>query len=357
MDLSALPLVAVLRWDLAVRALLAVLLPALIGLAVPWLTHAAVLAAVVAAMVSLSSLGPDLGQPRWTALAVVATPVAVTLGAWLAPTAGGGVLLVLLLFVVQGALTQAGLVGQLAWFPVSSAGLVAAALSPGRASLLAVAAAAAAGAAWAGLLVLLVPRVVRVPRLALPEGALAVDTPRLRRMVMRPHWRDWTFPLLLGGLSALLLVLAGLLTGGFRAYWVVFALVAVLGPTSAATRQSAWETVAAAMVGIALAGVLVAWDPDALVVVACVLALAVAGALVLLRNGMLSKALLTPLPVVFAARAAEGPGSGALGLRLVEFLVGAGVGLAAAVASEWLVQRLERDRAGAGAAQNTAPAA
>ncbi|MEZ5117843.1 MAG: hypothetical protein R2737_16400 [Candidatus Nanopelagicales bacterium] len=201
MDLSALPLVAVLRWDLAVRALLAVLLPALIGLAVPWLTHAAVLAAVVAALVSLSSLGPDLGQPRWTALAVVATPVAVTLGAWLAPTAGGGVLLVLLLFVVQGALTQAGLVGQLAWFPVSSAGLVAAALSPGRASLLAVAAAAAAGAAWAGLLVLLVPRVVRVPRLALPEGALAVDTPRLRRMVMRPHWRDWTFPLLLGGLS------------------------------------------------------------------------------------------------------------------------------------------------------------
>ena len=72
--------------------------------------------------------------------------------------------------------------------------------------------------------------------------------------------------------------------------------------------------------------------------------LALVGAVLLLRNGLVSKLLLTPLAVIMAA-ASLGPESGlALSMRLAEYLLGAGVGFVAAFGGEWLTKHLERDR-------------
>ena len=40
-----------------------------------------------------------------------------------------------------------------------------------------------------------------------------------------------------GALATVVLVVAGAVTGGFRPYWAVFALVGVLGPSPAAARR------------------------------------------------------------------------------------------------------------------------
>lgn len=344
MDLSALPTRAVLRWDLAVRIGLAVLGPLLVQY---WLTGevlgAGLVTGLVAALICLSSLGPEVAQPRWIAVAAVGTPVAVTLGQVLGPSDAGGVLLAFVLYLVYGALAQAGLVAQLAWFPVSTAGLIAV-ISPGQTSTASVAASAAAGAVWAVALMLLVPRVVRAPRLPVPPGALDVDVTRLRRMVRHPSATDWVYPLMLGGLATALLVIVDAVTGGFKPYWAVFALVGVLAPTAVATRRSTWQTVASTLGGILLAAILLAagLPPGALLLSA--LALGLVGAVLLLRSGTWSKLLLTPLPVVAAAMAL-GPESGlALSMRLAEYLLGAGVGFLAAVCAEWLSQHLSEDR-------------
>ena len=344
MDLSALPTRTVLRWDLAVRIGLAILGPLLVQY---WLTGevlgTALITGLAAALISLSSLGPETAHPRWIAVAAVGTPVAVTIGHGLGPSATGGALWVFVLYLAYGALAQAGLVAQLAWFPVSTAGLMAL-VSPGQTSTASVAASAAAGAVWAVVLMLLVPRVVRVPRLPVPAGALEVDVARLRRMVRHPSATDWGYPLLLGALATALLVVVNAVTGGFKPYWAVFALVGVLAPTAVATRRSTWETVASTLGGIFLAGILLpaGLAPGALLLIA--LATGLVGALLLLRSGTLSKLLLTPLPVIAAAMAL-GPESGlALSMRLAEYLLGAGVGFVAALCAEWLSQQLSEDR-------------
>jgi Fusaric acid resistance protein-like len=343
-DPSALPTRTVLRWDLAVRIGLAILGPLLVQY---WLTGevlgTALITGLAAALISLSSLGPETAHPRWIAVAAVGTPVAVTIGQVLGPSATGGALWAFVLYLVYGALAQAGLVAQLAWFPVSTAGLMAL-VSPGQTSTASVAASAAAGAVWAVVLMLLVPRVVRVPRLPVPAGALEVDVARLRRMVRHPSATDWGYPLLLGALATALLVVVNAVTGGFKPYWAVFALVGVLAPTAVATRRSTWETVASTLGGIFLAAILLAAGlaPGALLLIA--LAMGLVGAVLLLRSGTLSKLLLTPLPVIAAAMAL-GPESGlALSMRLAEYLLGAGVGFVAALCAEWLSQQLSEDR-------------
>lgn len=345
MDLSALPTGQLLRWDLAVRVALAVLVP--LGLQA-WrtggVTGPGLTAGLIGALVSFACLGPELARPRWIAVAGIGTPVATLGGVVLGPSATGGVLWVFGIYLAQGALTQAGLISQLAWFPVATAGLAAAVLSTGTTPLGETALTAFGGSAWAVLLIVLVPKVLRAPRLPVPPGALAVDTARLRRMVTRPTLRDWVFPLLLAGLAAGLLLVVDALTGGFKPYWAVFALVGVLAPTAAETRRSTWEVVGSTLGGILLAGALLAAALPPATTLAVTVLLAIVGAVLLLRNGLVSKLLLTPLPVLLAA-ASLGPDGGlALGMRLFEYLLGAGVGLVAALAGERLSKRLSEDR-------------
>jgi hypothetical protein len=345
MDLSAFPTRELLRWTLAVRVGLAVLVP------IAWqywrtgeVVGAAMVAALVAALVSLASLGPEMTDPRWIAVAGIGTPVAVLMGVVLGPSPTGGVLWVFLLYVCHGAMVQAGLVSQMAWFPVSTAGLCASVLSTGAVPAGQYVVPAVLGSAWSVLLIIVVPSVIRAPRLRLPAGALHVDSELLRRMVRAPSLRDWLYPALLGGLATLVLVVADAATGGFRPFWAVFALSGVLAPTAAATRRSSWETVASTTAGVMLAGVLLWSGLPALVLLSLTLLLALVGAALMLRNGVASKLLLTPLPVMIAA-ASLGPDKGlALGMRLAEYLLGAGVGFAAGFAAEWLSKRLEKDR-------------
>jgi hypothetical protein len=345
MDLSALPGVALWRWDLAVRLSLSVLGPLVAALVVPagWQV-AALSAAFTGALVSLASLGPDLSSRTWVLVAGVGVPVAVLLGAVGARVPTGGTLVVFALFTVHGAMVRTALLAQVAWFPVATAGLLAALLVDDGADLWTIAVGAVLGSAWALALVLLVPLVVRAPRLPLPPEALTVDAGRLRRMVGSPSWREWLAPLALGAMSAALLLVTSVLTGGFRPYWAVLAFVSVLAPSAAKTRESALETVVASVLGVALAAAILALGWSGAATIGLVLVLAVVGSLLLLRHGMLSKALLTPLPVVSAAAALDVDQALALQLRLAEYVVGALLGAAAVVVADYLGRRLWRER-------------
>jgi hypothetical protein len=222
--------------------------------------------------------------------------------------------------------------------------MLAALLATQTTDLAEVAVGAGFGSLLAVGLIVGVPRVVRAPRLPIPPDALALDTSRLRRMAAEPRWRDWLSPLALGGLSAGLLLLTTALTGGFKPYWSVIAFVSVLAPSSAKTRASAVETVVSSLVGVALAAAVLALGLPQGFEVFLIVAMGLVGALLILRNGMLSKALLTPLPVVVAVAALDVDGTLALQLRLVEYVVGASLGVAAVLAADYLGRRLWRDR-------------
>lgn len=345
MDLSAFPPAALWRWDLAVRLLAAVVVPligiyALSGVSVV----VALCAAMAAALVSLSSLGPDLSGRGWIAVAALGVPLAMIAGALASRLPGAGVALVFVLFTVHGAMIRAGLVAQIAWFTVATGGLLAALLVTDDVALPDLALGAALGSVLALALMWLVPRMLSAPRLPIPPEALAPDTERLRRMMTAPTWRDWMAPLALGAMSAALLLAATALTGGFKPYWAVLAFVSVLAPTSAKTRESAVETVVATVIGVALAAGVLALGLPLAVEAGLITLLGVLGALLIIRNGTASKALLTPLPVVIAAGALDAQGALAFQLRLVEYVVGALLGAAAAVAAEFLGRRLWRDR-------------
>jgi hypothetical protein len=344
-DLSAFPPAALLRWDLAARLLLAVTLPVALSLAVTGEAGvAAPTAAMSAALVSLSSLGPDLSSRTWSLVAAVGVPVAIVLGAVSTGLAATGSLLVFGLFTVHGAMIRVGLLAQLAWFPVGAAGMLASLLFGDSVDISDVAAGAVGGAVLALLLMWLVPKVIRAPRLAIPSEALHVDTDRLRRMVTAPRWRDWVLPLALGGLSAALLIVTNVLTGGFKPYWAVLAYVSVLAPSSAQTRRSAVETALSAVVGVLLAGVVLGAGMSLGAMVAVIVGMGVVGAVLTLRNGLLSKALLTPLPVVIAAAALDVNDSLVLPLRLAEYVVGAGLGLLTVAGAEFLGRHLSDER-------------
>jgi hypothetical protein len=344
-DLSAFSTSALLRWDMATRVALAVSLPVLVSLLTGGLGVVAVTAALSAALTSLASLGPDLSTRPWVLVAAVGVPAAIVLGAGSTRLPTGGVLVVFLLFTAYGALARAGLLAQMAWFPVAIGGMVAALLVAPGTNLGDIAAGAAAGSLLALVLMLVVARVVRAPRLAVPAGALAVDTDRLRRMVTAPTWWDWGFPLLLGGVSASILVVFDLLTGGFRPYWAVLAFVSVLAPSVAATRRSVVETIAAAAAGVLLAGIVLATRLPVAQQLVVITMLGVVGALLMLRQGLVSKALLTPLPVVGAAAALGQDAALALPVRLGEYVVGAVLGLGVVVVTARVSERLEPGRA------------
>lgn len=340
-DLSAFPTRAVLRWDLAVRLVLSLTIPLVLAAATGDLGVTAVTAALAAALTSLASLGPDLSSPRWVLVAGVGVPASIVLGAWSAQLATGGILVVFVLFTVHGACLRAGLLATLAWFPVAAAGMLAALLVDPQIPLADIAVGAVAGGMLALLLVVVVPRVVHAPRLPIPAEALAVDTDRLVRMVRQPSWRDWAFPLLLGGVSAALLVGFDVLTGGFKPYWAVLAFVGVLAPSADETRRSVVETIAAAVVGVLLAGLVLLSGLSVAGQLSVMGIMAVLGGLLMVRQGLVSKALLTPLPVVAAAAALGEQGVWVLPVRLGEYVVGALLGLAVVVVTERVRDRLE----------------
>ena len=116
-------------------------------------------------------------------------------------------------------------------------------------------------------------------------------------------------------------------------------------PSAAVARRSSWETVASTLAEIALAAVLLSVGLDTTSVMVVAVLLLLIGAVLLLRNMILARILMTPLPVVLAAAALGANGNLALGLRLVEYLVGAGIGLVAAIGGGWLAARLSTEQA------------
>lgn len=222
---------------------------------------------------------------------------------------------------------------------------MAALLSTASTDLATLGAGSVLGSALAVGLVLGVPRVLHVPRLPVPAEALAVDVAVIRRMLTHACWSDWLFPLLLGAVSAGLLAVATVVTGGFRPYWAVLALVSVLGPSSAETRRSAWQTVVASVAGVVLVAVLLAVDLPLGWLLSIIIALGLTGAVLVLHAGVLSKALLTPLPVVLAVLALDTDGALALGFRVGEYAAGAAVGVAVVVVAEWISRHQWEQRA------------
>ena len=334
-DLSAFPTRALLRWDLAVRLFLSLAIPLGVGVALGDVGQVSIAATMAAALVSFGTLGPDMSSRPWQAVTALGVPLAIVLGVASSRLASGGVVMVFLLFTAFGAFARAGFVAQLSWFPVATAGMLAALLIGPEASLGQVAVGAALGAVLAVVLSIVVPLLLRPPTLTLPAQALQVDTDRLRRMVRHPSWHDWAFPLVLGVVSAALLVVFDVLTGGFKPYWAVLAFVSVLAPTAAETRRSAWETITSTVAGVALAALVLALDlrPSATAVTIAVLG--TVGALLLLRQGFASKALITPLPVVLATATPGTDAAFALPVRLGEYVVGAALGVVVVVLTDW----------------------
>ncbi len=344
MDLSQLPRRALLRWDPALRVTLAIGVPLVVGAARTG-TSAGFLPAVVAVLVTLSNLGPDMGdQRRWSVFAAVLTPVGA-IGGVLAAQASLPLRLgyVFVLYAILGVFLLAGLLTQLAMAPVAAAGLYATVL------------AADAQLTWSGVLIILVAAawgyllipavaVIPFPRLPLPDGALAPRTTILRRMFTRPTWHDWGYPLLLGALSALVLLAAAAMTDNASSYWAVTALVSVLAPAAAHTRDVGWQTVLASVGGVLLIFLLadLGW-PDA-VLMTISLVLGSLGVLVLLTHGTASKLLTTQLIVILVALAAGTDPADLAGLRLWHYALGIAVALVCAGAAEFLAQRLEEDR-------------
>lgn len=335
MDLSAFPTRALLRWDLAVRIILSLAIPLAVGVALDDLGEVTIAATMAAVLVSFGNLGPDLSSRTWQAVTTVGVPLALVLGVASSRLASGGVLVVFLLFTAYGVFARAGFVAQLSWFPVAAAGMLAALLIGPEVSLGEVALGAVAGAVLAVAITIVVPLLLRPPTLTLPPQALAVDTDRLHRMVRRPSWHDWTFPLVLGVTSGALLVVVDVLTGGFKPYWAVLAFVSVLAPTAAETRRSAWETITSTLAGVTLAALVIALDLRPSATAATLAALGTVGALLLLRQGFVSKVLVTPLPVVLAAAAPEADAAFVLPVRLGEYVVGAALGVVVVVLTEW----------------------
>ena len=304
MDLSAFPTRALLRWDLAVRLFLSLAIPLGVGVALGDAGQVSIAATMAAALVSFGTLGPDMSSRPWQAVTALGVPLAIVLGAASSRLASGGVVMVFLLFTALGR-SREGLRRRLLLVSgCHGRDAGGTSIGPG-ASLGQVAVGAALGAVLAVVLSIVVPLLLRPPTLTLPAQALQVDTDRLRRMVRHPSWHDWAFPLVLGVVSAALLVVFDVLTGGFKPYWAVLAFVSVLAPTAAETRRSAWETITSTVAGVALAALVLALDlrPSATAVTIAVLG--TVGALLLLRHGFASKALITPLPVVLATATPE----------------------------------------------------
>jgi uncharacterized membrane protein YccC len=343
MDLSAFPRRVLLRWELVLRVALALLVPLGVGFALngdlSW-----VLASLVAALVSLSCLGPDVRSMTWSAIAAVGSVATMVLGLLLSDQPLPlQFLLIFLLFAGLGAGMLAGLISQLAFTPIAFLGMIAMVLAgddvDGAVILL-----VAGGAAWALLLIAVVPLWQGWPRLPIPAEKLRPDTDLLHRMVTAPRWQQWGFPVLLGALAALVLYAADFLNDGTRPYWAVLGLVGALGPTASKTRDDSKQTVIGTAIGVVSALLLFQLPlADGALLLAAV-GLGLIGVLITLTNGMLSKAMTTVLVIVLiAVLTGDDPGDVA-GLRLVDYLVGAAIAMLAAGLAEFLAQRLEEDR-------------
>jgi hypothetical protein len=343
MDLSVFPRREVLRWELFVRTILALSVPLLIGYALNG-DLSGILAALIAGLASISYLGPDAGLFGWAVFAAVGTAASALLG-FLVSGASGPVQLIVVfaLFTGLGAAMLAGLLSQLAFTPLAMIGLLIIVLAEGSLTV-EIAAQVCAGAGWALLLIAVLPRWSGWPRLPLPIEALRPDLALLRRMIRRPRWAEWGFPLLLGALATAVLVAADILNDGTRPYWAVLGLIGALGPVAANTRRASWQTVVGTVVGVVGALLLLALPLSQGQALAISSALGFLGVLVLLSHGVLSKAALTVLVLVMIAILTGDDPADVAGLRLIDYLIGAAVAMAAAGVAEYLAQRLEEDR-------------
>lgn len=334
---------ALLRWDLALRLLLAATVPVAVQYVVTGdLLGPAIITTLVAALTSMSNLGPDVAQGRWVALALIGAPISMVVGIIAGNGVAGGLLFVFVLFTIHGICLEAGLLATLAWFPISALGLVSAVLASDFPDAPTTGLAAAAGSALAGLLMLLTARIPQ-PRLPIPREVLTPESERFVRLIRNPTVAEWFFPFLLGSLAVAVLVVTNFVTSGFKPYWAVFALVAVLGPAAAKSKRDSWEVVLSAFGGVVLSFVLLSIGMPPGAILAIVIVLAVIGGLVIVKYSLLSKTLTTPFAVIIAAAALGESAELALGWRVGEYAIGAGVGLVAAIAAEAIRSRIVQD--------------
>ena len=340
MDLSAFPARVVLRWELSVRAALAVSVPLLVGY---WRGGgtSGLLAAIVSANIAIAYLGPDLGIFRWSVFAAVGTPIAILIGVSVTgPPHIGSAVYMLLLFTGFGAMMMAGLTSQLAFNPIAITGLISTTLLQGPVTATMVVH-VVLGAVWSLALIAVLPRWRGWPRIPVPAGALAPNTALLRRMLRHPRRRDWAFPLLLGVLAVAVVVLAATIGGSSRPYWATIALIAVLGPNRQQTVAEGSHYMAAAFIGVAAALALLALPLPTVVAIVLVVAIGALGALVLLLRPLLAKASITFLVVSLVSLLAGLDSSLVGGERFMATALGVAVGVLAAGAGEFLASRIE----------------
>ena len=341
MDLSVLPVRQLLRWDLTARVLVALLLPLLLGYLRTG-TLSGLLPALVAAAVSMSYLGPDLGIFRWSVFAAVGTTITALVGTALATgDLWGRLLFIFLLMTALGSMLLAGITTQVAFGPIAIIGLITTVLLeiPVTWELVYQ---VVGGAALGLALIATVPHWSAWPRIPLPPGALQPDTDLLRRMWTRPSLHDWAFPVLLGVLAVAVLVIASVLGQGDRPYWAVLALITVLGPQRQRTLEEGWRTLVAALIGVAAALVLLLLPLTVLAVVLIAFAIGALGALVLLSHSLLSKAALTVMLVVLISLLASDDALAVGQERFIETAIGVAAAILAAGLAEYLSVRMEQ---------------
>lgn len=342
MDLSALPVKLVMRWELASRLLASLVVPLLVGFLLNG-DASGMLPAVIAALVSTSYLGPDVGIFRWAVFSTVGVTVATIIGAALAGTGVWSLqlLFVFLVFTALGTMLLAGITTQAAFLPIATVGIIMTVLysSPVTMGLVI---STILGASWGLLLIATMPRWSGWPRLPLPPGGLKPDTDLLKRLWTSPSWRDWSFPLLLGALAALVLVIADLLGQGERPYWAVLALVTILGPQRQKTLDDGLQTLIAALIGVTVGIGLLRLPLPLPTVLAIGVALGALGALVIISHPLWSKTLMSVLIVVIFTVVAGDDPSDIGHERFIEIAIGATTAILAAGLAEYLALRMEQ---------------
>ena len=340
MNFDSLPVRLVFRWELAVRAVLALLAPLIVGYLLGDV-KAGLLAAIVAANVSIAYLGPDLGFFRWAVVAAVGSAAAAVLGVFISGTIWLEVPFLLVLFAALGAMMLGGLTSQLAFSPVAILGLFVVTLFGGPVTVATVVA-ILAGAAWSLVLVAVLPRWRGWPRIPVDRNTLAPNAVILRRLFTHPSLRDWAFPLLLGVLVVAAVTLAATIGGSSRSYWAAIALIAVLGPSRQETLVEASRFMAAAFIGIGGALVFLYLPLPTAVTLGISILVGALGALVVLARPMLSKAAIAFLVVTMVTLLTEPDAVSIGGERFMLTAIGVTIGILAAALAEYLAASIEQ---------------
>lgn len=340
-DLPRPSIVALLRWELATRVLVAGTLVLAIALVGDLSGSATVSALACAAAASLPDLGRGLRNGRLQVVAALLGPCAIAAGAAISGRTALTALAFGLALVAATALTRAGVVPYLVGLTVVMALLVGTSVGRAPGTIWGTVLAGLAGSTLALGLSAVGTRLPLPRALALPPGAaarLAGSATPAAALADLGRLREPTtlYALAVGAAGGVSwLVADGLVE---KPEWVMFAAIAAIAPARAAGAGTARRVVGANVAGLALIGVLFLLGlPLWAVALAVVVAFAV-GLLIVVVSPQLFRTLVVPFSILIA--------SGTLGLggaveeRLVDVLLGVGIGALAGLVLHAVAERI-----------------